>query len=669
MATITIYPTGMAGNSGIRRVDTITMVTGANADGKIITIVDTKGIVKVFELDTNASVMSPNIAIGVLVGDTAPQIATKVRNAISAQSELYVLASVGTGVNVDKVIVTQRKPSALIGSTATNGLTVTVTTIGVDPTGDAAILQNAIDSACDADVIIMKSVDINNTPTAWKIAGEFVEDFDVYTARNGVNLDIGLSIGSAGQVSLFRQLAAAGRNALRGRCIEINKEITIIGDGVDVNNVPLTKINTEDTFDYAGWLTAVGALIPQILVSGDPSAPTFFWRPGFTVMAANPAARMHVFVLHNKKVRLQNLHFDHCECVMSIHHPFELIGIHWTEVGPYLPLQTRLDTRSVYPNYSVSNIDFSNAIRSSINNCVIYGGHRGLSVQGAMAIDVMNCKIVSDYGNCLHVTSGRASQFALPNNNRDYIYARDAIFANNNLESRNCHQAGAAITLIGGGDGPINGNFCEENLILNNQITVSSPYAKGAGILDVNVLSGVCRKNQFIANTITKCARPIRLANQTVNGFIEGEIFAENIFINSRFVDTEHLANPFPEIICQNIVNGGSVNSLLFSKNDYTNCGAPGIINGGGTSGGVMLLIGVYNSVIHDNGGYPPGQEGAKNHVTDLLGFNNRIVGDRANILESPVGIGDVISSLQKNIALSMEENSLTEMNMEIPPE
>ena len=94
-------------------------------------------------------------------------------------------------------------------------------------------------------------------------------------------------------------------------------------------------------------------------------------------------------------------------------------------------------------------------------------------------------------------------------------------------------------------------------------------------------------------------------------------------------------------------------NDCFFSGNDYRQSQAPGDLTGTGPiTDGVMILFGSTDCIVHDSGGYPVGQGGAKDHVTDF--GNNRIVGGSANDVDSPAGIGQAMKDAKDQAAQAL---------------
>ena len=65
---------------------------------------------------------------------------------------------------------------------------------------------------------------------------------------------------------------------------------------------------------------------------------------------------------------------------------------------------------------------------------------------------------------------------------------------------------------------------------------------------------------------------------------------------------------------------------------------------------GPVLLFICDNCTVFETGNFPAGQGGTKEHVTDLFGWNNNVVGFAKNTIEAPKGIGQTIRGVMEGV-------------------
>jgi hypothetical protein len=110
---------------GLNRVVSING-TGVEVDGEVVSITGSSGVIRRFELSTDAVVGGGNILVSINASSTSTQVATALANAINGQSALLVTASTSSGritLNGDRIVQF---------STSNPGITAEGKTIFVD---------------------------------------------------------------------------------------------------------------------------------------------------------------------------------------------------------------------------------------------------------------------------------------------------------------------------------------------------------------------------------------------------------------------------------------------------------------------------------------------------------------------------------------------------------
>lgn len=483
------------------------------------------------------------------------------------------------------------------------------------------------------------------TQTDWNIGGALVNDFLVKTSINGTPRGGTNKISHTGYFS-FGAADGLGEGSF-GRCLDLNKRVTLEGDGVDGSNVPKTRITTSTQFPFAAFKANT--------ISRMPNNPDFITnvRIDFTLFQGT----QHLVQMHNKRVTLKDLHFWKGTTIVDIDHAADIDNCHWTDTGG-VPTWWLLDRRAVYPNWSLANPDFSNPVPSSLTNCV-FTNTRGVAVQ-ASGVTVEGCKFFTynPYsGGCLSAAV-EDYKFGFPFviDRIEGLY-KDFKILNNEftmLEGAGPFPSGIELFSLGppGGNAPsveILDGIVKGNIVHDLETVRSFGNTLLTGIGPAALFGARLENIEIEANTIRKCVSPIDLFH-FFGGAISDIRIADNIFDNTRFSDTTHEpigSGSFEDYGAEftSIGFAGSVDRVFLSKNDYRTSGAPGLL-GNDKRGGTTLLDGVTNAIVHDSGGYPIDQGGAANFVTDADGFNNRIIGLDADDVEKPAGIGQGVAGL-----------------------
>ena len=173
-----------------------------------------------------------------------------------------------------------------------------------------------------------------------------------------------------------------------------------------------------------------------------------------------------------------------------------------------------------------------------------------------------------------------------------------------------------------------------------------------AGDIDhgVQVQPGTATLCTAINNTFTGCGSPYGIIQADgIYSPYTGELIpaADNLVSGNTFLNcTRGPAVRFGYTsLCQSV------------KNDYRKSNLPTIAEAGASRSALRLRF-CDHCTIFESGMFPPGKGGASNFVSVPELDSNRIIGDRANTVDQPAGIGQLEASLakeKKNELLAMD--------------
>ena len=640
MTLTKIFPTGVAGIPGAGSAGDITCVAGSALNsnpGSTVTLVSRDGYTKV-------------ITIPFAAADTATQVAAKLVEAIKADKSLEMNA-VATAEVVD---VTQYRPGTAGDTTITlnaaaiaAGVTKTNLTGGVDATGDMQIIQAAIDAASPGDIIEMQWDAESGTPGTgtgveepWVFGGGLVDDFLLKTSRNGVKVGSSERLTVASLLGDFwdKYAPPAGRPSFvpkYGRCLDVDKQITLRGAGVDGEGVPKTKIHTETQFDYAAYKA-----LHDVALAADAFGYWELWGQMMDAMT-----KLHLVVIHHERVSLETLHFDACQVELEIHHPVDMDNVHITEnIG--ISVMSFTDPRSVYPNWSETNSDYTNPELSTVENCVFDWVNVGL-VMNTQELTFKN-NTLKTYNPAMQGVLGVWNNAFTPNVRADFIkYMRRALLIEGN--TFDAHEMGRyGVDIEMWGDGP---TVIFEDIVIRDNQLLNHPTVnpRGGWGMDIYVGSGAVARNLEISNnTITKSPSPIELIGYGGSQILDSSI-SGNTFDTTNFTDATHpVADPgwyYGAQIAMLRTSG-----IAISGNDFVDSLVAALESPDDWGEAAIFMALASNcQVFQPAGTVPVGQGGIKNHLIDYAGYNNRVVGVPAKDLIAPKGIGDLANDKDNN--------------------
>jgi len=480
-------------------------------------------------------------------------------------------------------------------------------------TSDTKNIQAAIDGASDGDVIELKArklADEPSGPVTPYVLGDTLGAYTgVGTAKKVIVARDGVAIGAPFD---FPSLFPAGNQVYR-QPIHLNKAVTLLGDS-DSNGDALT----------------------QIRHNKNRLAP--FGTRDFAPILG-----------YNKFATVMNIHFeDMASCSMFFMHPGRISNCTFVRCTGFAGVMW-VDNRTTYAGFATG--DFSDPYLTYMEDCKLIAPIQSPFIYSSGWVirdcDIDSSTSFSNAGTAFVMQGGKC-------------WGRLSVIPGTSLE---------------GFGGNLVIDYCMDNRLEYNTVRNQQPF-----LVVQSFYNGICRNNKVCGNTSewvypdlnVEAASPVVLvtnpaAAPAIAALGVPEVsnieISDNVFTgydNALFV----VSNPqgtTPVLVHDCLwtrnasVRGGytrfnpevilvSCSGILCVKNDYTESGAPGLAASDPWSGNTHYLFEeCSDSLVFDSGGFPPGQGGASNHVTDV-GVNNRIVGEPPSTTGA-TGVGQLYSA------------------------
>ena len=473
-------------------------------------------------------------------------------------------------------------------------------TVTLRPTGttaDEAAIATAVAAAVDGDILVLKARKQSDEPAGPVTPWHFVDGTSgmgtaIYRTPSGTldfNDPYPLAIGVD------------------------SKQITIKGD-VDGSNVPITLLKGVYTGNGdAADLHAYMLKMAQYYVAFDLQ-----YLSGAFFVAGGP-----------KKVRFENLSFkfiSHSGIFACC--PIEIVNCRWDYcgIGVHYFKDNRYTGQSLIQDCVVSNSDWRPYMACGSD------------------IEIRNCSITglsSEWTDPAHNVVGTGNLW-LPDG--FWAYGADttgwgeALELTQLVEHKNVYMVGCSVDFTGSVF-PLDQAICMADNFGFNVSDVENVVVDSCSVTGVEAVNGPVVRGSLFADscsvvnyTFTDCASTFR-AIVLLRGWGYGEeasncLVANNIYNECKYGPAELFL---------------FANSCQSVKNDYTDSELP--TNAVDDFASCIVLLNSSNNTIFETGKFPAGQGGAKFHVSDLDGYNNRIVGTSANKVEKPAGIGSLVKS------------------------
>ena len=352
-------------------------------------------------------------------------------------------------------------------------------------------------------------------------------------------------------------------------------------------------------------------------------------------------------------------------------------------------LVTATPLAATYPHYSPATpYDFSDMRECSIKNCKTTDSYLSFLISNSGVV-IEDCQVgpwdTYNYSYQLNLpvngpytpnnpvyigpfSSNRPSWYG-PTIAQSNLLVRDVVIRNNlftNKKLNGSFGTGLYQNYLGWGimiDCYIANGVTEKVEIYGN--TFDSVKSRGngtfalVGIYDelANITSrdiSIC-DNAFVDVGGT-CIQAVSLTGTVDNVIISGNTFDS--------VLTQNVPAPIagstavPPIYLGHVTSAGQIRNCSVVKNDFKDSGYLPLSEFDGVFGAAMVGLddGTAYNTVFEAGCYPPGFGGAGNFIVNL-GTQNRIVGERANMMEKPAGIGQVIKGISQQCSLDRDAN------------
>ena len=493
-----------------------------------------------------------------------------------------------------------------------------MTTVTLRPTGinggagdDYEILQTAINAASDGDVLLLKARKLADEP-AGPITPWFADKSLAEAKALGPAAHAPLLTTPSGSFDWLADNEAIGlTNSAWG--ID-SKQLTLKGD-VDGSNNPITLV--KGAVDQAAHMTN--------LVN---------YYAAFDLSFKRGSA---IFTGGNKLVRFENLLFKYnmTEGIFAVS-PYEIVNCRWDfcSCGIHGFVDNRHLGNSLVADCQVSNCDW--------RPYVLLGND----------ITIRNSKVtgLTTAGNVWNPIIATGNLF-LPD--LSIAYSADttgwgSIFDLLDIkEHKRALMTGCDFDFTGSAVQPATGVSISDNygvpggtsdiVIENNTFTKIEAWA-------YSVIIGAYNDTQacsVTANTFTECSGALGIVSFL--GWDYGYEALDCLSSDNTFVDC--VAGPAEYFLF--------TNSCQSIKNDYIGSELP--TNAVDIFASCIVLDSSSNCTVFETGRFPAGQGGPIKHVSDLNGYNNRIVGTSANKVEKPAGIGQLKKGLMRKARRNKE--------------
>jgi hypothetical protein len=469
-----------------------------------------------------------------------------------------------------------------------------------DANSDTVVLQAAIDAASDGDEIIMSDVlEGTSTHQAW-LFGDTVTDNDVlYVARDGARITVGADFGPIPFYSGYT-------GGVSKQLIRVDKAITIKGV-VDGGGDPLTELTVDNPMNADGTIPAS-------------------WDY-FNIVQFNKFSTIRDL----KLTRIGN------RCFIPIH-PFRLENI-TTDYSLGSVIYPFVDNRATYAGYDSGA--YSNPYYSYIKGWKMATGLEGIFIEGPSGVILEECELSGTIG-WLPVWLGTGKLY-------------ETEWSNNVVLSHTMHNEIRNNTIdYGAGLGEWNfwgaivlysfwGGVLAHNKVFGNTITNTGGSTVSAGLLEYIwawLAPYDIHDNVWYENSVSGYARMYEQVPFFALSTPYGGIVSDNTFVRSAGLAATVIARgsyAIPSYL-------GFAHNYNFMSNDFTGSNATGIAAAGAPAGTHIFTGWTSECTVRETGGYPVGLGGTTNFISDW-GYQNRIVGEPANELEAPKGIGAAVKA------------------------